>query len=117
MKTWIKRTLTGVVGIAVLGVAGLALGAYLGDRKAMRHVEIAVQPVAIPADAASIERGRYLYATRGCADCHGSDGAGAPSSTTTAAACMPRRPTSARGRAASSRRTGPRIGCARSATA
>jgi mono/diheme cytochrome c family protein len=76
MKTWIKRTLAGIVGIVVLGAAGLALGAYLGDRKAARHVEVAVQGVAIPADAASVERGRYLYATRGCADCHGSDGGG-----------------------------------------
>jgi mono/diheme cytochrome c family protein len=76
MHGWIKRTLAGVVGVAVLGAAGLALGAYLGDRKSMRHVDVAVQAVAIPADAASIERGRYLYATRGCADCHGSDGGG-----------------------------------------
>ena len=60
----------------MLGAAGLALGAYLGDRKSMRRIDVAVAPVAIPADAASVERGRYLYATRGCTDCHGTDGAG-----------------------------------------
>jgi mono/diheme cytochrome c family protein len=76
MKRWIKRTLAGLAGLVVLGAAGLALGAYLGDRKTMRHVEVAVQPVAIPGDEASVEHGRYLYATRGCADCHGPDGGG-----------------------------------------
>lgn len=76
MKTWIRRSIATAVGIAVLGAAGLALGAYLGDRKSMRRVDVAVAPVAIPADAASVERGRYLYATRGCTDCHGTDGAG-----------------------------------------
>jgi mono/diheme cytochrome c family protein len=32
--------------------------------------------VALPTDAASVARGQYLYGTRGCVDCHGSDGAG-----------------------------------------
>lgn len=79
MNKWIKRSVLGVAGLAILGVAGLALGAYLGDRKAARRVELpaaAVAAVAIPADAASVERGRYLYASRGCADCHGANGGG-----------------------------------------
>src|SRR5262249_2396064 len=76
LKTWINSTLRALLGLVVLGAAGLALGAYLGDRKTMRHVDVAVQPVTIPTDAASLEHGRYLYATRGCADCHGPDGAG-----------------------------------------
>jgi mono/diheme cytochrome c family protein len=37
---------------------------------------VAVQPVALPAGDAALERGRYLYASRGCADCHGADGGG-----------------------------------------
>jgi mono/diheme cytochrome c family protein len=76
MKKWIRRTFAAVAGLAVLGVAGVALGAYLGDRKSMRRVDVAVAPVAIPADAASIERGRYLFATRGCTDCHAGNGGG-----------------------------------------
>ncbi len=76
MNKWIKRTLATVVGIATIGAAGLALGAYLGDRKSTRHVDVAVAPIAIPGDPASLARGRYLFATRGCTDCHGSDGAG-----------------------------------------
>ena len=76
MNKWIKRSLIAAVGIGVLGAAGLSLGAYLGDRKAMRRVDVAVIAVAIPSDAASLERGRYLFSTRGCVDCHGARGAG-----------------------------------------
>jgi mono/diheme cytochrome c family protein len=76
MNKWIKRSLIGVIGIGILGASGLGLGAYLGDRKAARHVEVAVAPVVVPGDAGSIERGRYLFASRGCADCHGANGAG-----------------------------------------
>jgi len=76
MNKWIKRTLVAVVGVGVLGAAGLALGAYLGDRKATRHIDLNVAAVDIPNDAASLERGRYLFATRGCTDCHGGNGAG-----------------------------------------
>jgi cytochrome c553 len=76
MNKWIKRALVAAIGIGVLGAAGLALGAYLGDRKATRHIALNVAGVAIPTDAASLERGRYLFATRGCTDCHGSNGAG-----------------------------------------
>jgi mono/diheme cytochrome c family protein len=76
MNKWLKRALIGVIGVAVLVPAGLTLGAYLGDRKTMRRVEVAVTAISIPNDAASLERGRYLFATRGCADCHGGGGAG-----------------------------------------
>ncbi|WP_280150817.1 cytochrome c [Piscinibacter sp. XHJ-5] len=76
MHKWIKRSLLTVVGLGALAAAGLALGAYLGDRKAMRHVEVSVKAVAIPSDGASLERGRYLFATRGCVDCHGATGGG-----------------------------------------
>jgi mono/diheme cytochrome c family protein len=76
MNKWIKRGVLGVVGLAILGAGGLALGSYLGDRKAARRVEVPVAAVAIPTDAAALERGRYLYASRGCADCHGANGGG-----------------------------------------
>jgi mono/diheme cytochrome c family protein len=76
MKKWIKRALLAVVGVVILGATGLALGAWLGDRKAGRHVDVAVMPVAVPSDASSLERGRYLFASRGCTDCHGGNGGG-----------------------------------------
>jgi len=76
MNKWIKRSLLSLAGVAALSVAGLATGAWLGDRKAQRQVMVTVTPVAIPADTASLERGRYLYSTRGCTECHGANGAG-----------------------------------------
>jgi len=76
MKTWIKWT-AGVVGVLVVAAAAAAIvGTQLAERKRNRVIDIKVKAVAIPSDAAAIERGRYLYASRGCADCHGANGAG-----------------------------------------
>jgi len=76
MKTWIKRTLIGTV--ALVGVAAVAVFAMatLGDRKLERKVEVDVAAVPLVGDPASVERGGYLYRSRGCGDCHGLDGAG-----------------------------------------
>lgn len=76
MKTWIRRTLIAIAGLAVFAAIGLATGAYLGERKRQRHVAVPVAAVPVPGDAASLARGHYLYASRGCAECHGADGAG-----------------------------------------
>lgn len=76
MNRWILRGLTGLATLAFLAGAG-ALGAvHLADTKMNRRIEVAARDVPIPLDAASLERGRYLYATRGCVDCHGASGAG-----------------------------------------
>jgi mono/diheme cytochrome c family protein len=64
------------VGLAALAGAGLAAGAWLGDRKLQRHVEVPLHDVALPTDTSSLARGRYLFESRGCAECHGADGAG-----------------------------------------
>ena len=76
MKTWIKRTLIGTV--ALVGVAAVAVFAMamLGDRKLERKIEVDVAAVPLVGDPASVERGGYLYRSRGCGDCHGLDGAG-----------------------------------------
>jgi mono/diheme cytochrome c family protein len=77
MKTWIRRIGLAVLALVLLAAAALYLGAQLGERKAQRKVPLAaVQPVALPSDAAAIQRGRYLYLSRGCVECHGADGAG-----------------------------------------
>lgn len=81
MKTWWRRRLPWVAGLATL-LAGLAVvavltGEHLAKRRALRQITLpALQPVALVQDAAAVERGRYLYASRGCADCHGANGAG-----------------------------------------
>ena len=76
MKTWIRRTAIGAATLVVL--AGLAFtGAVaLGERKLERRIDVEVAPVAAASDPAAIGRGGYLYRSRGCADCHGTDGAG-----------------------------------------
>jgi len=76
MKTWIRRSALAALGLAGLGLATLVVGAQLGERKANRRIAVAVAPVALRDDAASLARGAYLYASRGCADCHGATGAG-----------------------------------------
>ena len=76
MKTWIKVTALGVLGVVVLAAGAVALGVQLGDRKMQRRIELKIAPVEQRSDAASIERGRYVFMSRGCIECHGSNGAG-----------------------------------------
>lgn len=77
MNKWIKR---GGIAVAVLVVAlgGLvATGLMLGEQRAARRAEVPAPAVAYRTDAAALERGRYLYSSRGCVDCHGANGGGA----------------------------------------
>ena len=76
MKTWIRRSLLGLAGLAAVTAATLVIGTQLAERRAQRHITLAVEPVPLRSDAAAVARGRYLYASRGCADCHGANGAG-----------------------------------------
>jgi len=76
MNRWIRRGLVAAALLATLAGAALALGDQLATRKMQRHVDIVAQAVALRDDAASIERGRYLFASRGCVDCHGANGGG-----------------------------------------
>ena len=66
---WIGISLLTLAGAALLAVAVLV---FLGGRKlsATRTVEVA--SVAVPGDAAAIERGAHLARTR-CVFCHGDD--------------------------------------------
>lgn len=76
MKTWLVRA--GWTLLALLILTALAIAALVanGHRKAARHVEVRLETVAMRSDAAAIERGGYLFRSRGCTDCHGRDGAG-----------------------------------------
>jgi len=76
MKLWIRRSLITVAALVGLVAAAVFAGTQLAERKMNRKVEVAVQGVAVPADPAAIERGRYLFASRGCSGCHGANGAG-----------------------------------------
>ena len=60
----------------LLAAAAVAGGLQWAGYRMTRVVHVPVQPVAWRTDAQALERGRYLYASRGCVDCHGADGAG-----------------------------------------
>lgn len=75
-KKWMRWLLGGVAGLVALAALLAGAGVFLAQQKMQRHVEVPARPVALRDDAASIERGRYLYASRGCVDCHGTQGGG-----------------------------------------
>lgn len=76
MKRWIKWAAGAGVTLGVLVAAAAVVGTTLAEKKGQRLVKVNVRPVAIPADAQSLERGKYLFSSRGCVDCHGANGAG-----------------------------------------
>lgn len=76
MKTWMRRTVWTFGSVVVVAIAAVAVMVGLGERKRDRRIDIAVTPVALRTDAPAIERGHYLFASRGCGECHGANGAG-----------------------------------------
>ena len=77
MKTWLRRALVGVLSLMVLLAVAVAALVWNGERKRERRVELpALKAPALVDDTAARERGAYLYASRGCVDCHGANGAG-----------------------------------------
>jgi mono/diheme cytochrome c family protein len=70
---WIGIGLGGLLGLALLAV--LVIHFIYGARMERRYA-IPPEAIAIPADAASIERGRRLVVAAQCQDCHGEDLAG-----------------------------------------
>lgn len=76
MNRWVKRATVAItVVVALAGVAATA-GLVMAHQRMNRTVQVDGRAVPIPDDAAAIERGAYLFASRGCADCHGANGAG-----------------------------------------
>src|SRR5512141_298174 len=76
MKRWIKWAVGIVAAVVVLVAAAAAIGYQLGLRKMARTVSIAVKAVPYAIDAQSLQHGKYLFESRGCAECHGANGAG-----------------------------------------
>lgn len=81
MKRWVKWTLGVLAALVVVAAAAAVVGSQLAERKSQRQVRLNLQPVtwatAVAApDAATLKRGKYLFNSRGCAECHGSNGAG-----------------------------------------
>ncbi|MFT7775572.1 c-type cytochrome [Roseateles sp.] len=66
-----------VIGLAVVVVIAFAATGWLqAERKMSRRVDVSIAPLVLPTEAAALERGRYLFNSRGCAECHGADGGG-----------------------------------------
>ena len=65
------------LGIVLLLVAALLAVAWAHSERALaRKYAVADPPLVVAADAATIERGRHLYVSRGCTGCHGDAGEG-----------------------------------------
>ncbi len=75
-----KRALKWIAGILALLILLLVAAAWVGlqmsERKRLRVIDVKVAAPAYTSDAAALERGSYLFNSRGCADCHGANGAG-----------------------------------------
>ncbi|MBT2324951.1 cytochrome c [Variovorax paradoxus] len=75
-RRWLKRIALALLILIALAAAALFAGDRLAGHKMQRKLDIAVKPVPFREDAAALERGRYLFASRGCVDCHGAQGNG-----------------------------------------
>lgn len=76
MHRWIRRGLWATASLLALAAAAVVAGLQLAEHRMQRQIELLPSPVALRTDAAAVERGHYLFASRGCVDCHGGDGAG-----------------------------------------
>jgi len=76
MNRWIKRGLIALVVLALLAGALLFTGLQMEQRKRDRRVAVPAYTLAQADDAQALERGKYLFSSRGCAECHGANGAG-----------------------------------------
>ena len=70
-----------IVGGSLLGLAasaGIAAGAavLLSEHKMNRVIDVPIESVNFSSFNPSLERGEYLFATRGCGECHGTRGEG-----------------------------------------
>ena len=81
MKRWIKWTVGATVALVLVAAAAAVVGTQLAERKRQRHVTIELAPerwaaTLASADSTTLTRGKYLFNSRGCAECHGVTGGG-----------------------------------------
>lgn len=74
---WGRVAGIGAAVLAAVAVLGVLTVDALAARRMNRVIDVPAVDVADRSDAEALRRGGYLYASRGCADCHGGDGAGA----------------------------------------
>jgi mono/diheme cytochrome c family protein len=76
MNKYVMGTSVALATLAVAAVATVLIGKQMGERKMQRIINVPVAPLIISPPGPSLTQGRYLFATRGCADCHGANGGG-----------------------------------------
>jgi mono/diheme cytochrome c family protein len=75
-KSFIRFSLYALSSLILFVAVAVCALLWNSHRKINRVISVAVTPVAYTNDASSVERGKYLYQARGCAECHGENGAG-----------------------------------------
>lgn len=76
MRKWIKAAGWLLLGLLLAGGITVLAALQMASRKMERSVQVQVPAVQMRSDAQAAERGKYLYASRGCVDCHGATGGG-----------------------------------------
>lgn len=73
---WARRALFLLLGLVLLLAAAIGIGLLLAQQRMGRVVDVPRHALVVPSDAQALERGRYLYMSRACVECHGANGAG-----------------------------------------
>lgn len=76
MNRWIRRGAVALGALALLAVVAALVGERMGVQRMNRTIDVKVTPVPYRTDVAAVERGRYLFTSRGCTECHGDNGGG-----------------------------------------
>lgn len=76
MKKILKYLLYFLLLVVLIVVIAAVIAWMLGDRKAQRRVDVQPAAVAFVTDAEALARGKHLFETRNCMECHGANGAG-----------------------------------------
>ena len=76
MKRWMKISLATMAGLSTAAVALIGHALHRAAARMARQIELPVQGVAWRDDDQALARGRYLFNSRGCTDCHGVNGGG-----------------------------------------
>ncbi|HUQ28466.1 MAG TPA: c-type cytochrome [Usitatibacter sp.] len=76
MRKVIRRAAIALVIVAIAAGGAFAFALWQAERKLERRLEVRVVPVPYTNDRKALAQGKYLFETRGCAECHGADGRG-----------------------------------------